>query len=49
MGEKGEGFIVTTIKDTWTITRQGGNKGRKWGGWGGGEGKKTVLEKQLKK
>ena len=25
MGEKGEGFIETTIKDTWTKTRRGRN------------------------
>ena len=27
-GEKGEGFTGTIIKDTWTITRRGGNRGR---------------------
>ena len=32
MGEKGEAFAGTTIKDTWTITRRGGNRGRRWGG-----------------
>ena len=32
MWEKGEGFTGTTIKDTWTITRGGGNRG----GWQGG-------------
>ena len=44
MGEKGERF-TGTIKDTWTKTRVGGNRGRKWGGlgwWGGRQ--KTVLE-----
>ena len=35
MGEKGEGFTGTIIKDTWTTTRRGGNRG---GRWGGGEG-----------
>ena len=42
MGGKGEGFTGTIIKDMWTITRQGGNRGgrRRGGGegWGGGEG-----------
>ena len=50
MGEKGEGFTGTSIKDTWTITRgletaEGGGDG-----WGDGEGwgkrQKTVLEQQ---
>ena len=43
MGEKGEGFAGTTIKDTWTITRGGGgNRGgrRGWLGWGDGRGEK---------
>ena len=55
MGGKGEGFIETIIKDTWTITR-----GRGWKqqrevaragvlGWGRGKRQKTVLEQQLKK
>ena len=38
MGEKGEGFTGTIIKDTWTITRGGvetGEGGRE--GWGGGK------------
>ena len=41
MGEKDEGFTGTTIKDTWTIIRMGGNRGRRgrglgwWGGVGG--------------
>ena len=34
MGEKGEGFTGTIIKDTWTITR----------GRGGGKRQNTVLE-----
>ena len=41
MGEKGEGFTGTVIKDTWTITRgegrnNGGRCGR-LGWWGGGK------------
>ena len=37
MGEKGEGFLGTTIKDTWTKPNGGRIKGGKWGwlGWGG--------------
>ena len=31
MGEKGEGFSGTTIKDTGTITRGGGGNGREMG------------------
>ena len=27
MGEKGEGLTGTITKDTWTITRGGGNRG----------------------
>ena len=34
MGGKGETFTGTIIKDTWTITRRGGNRGRRWGGLG---------------
>ena len=30
MRERGEGFLGTTIKDTWTKPRRGGSKG---GGW----------------
>ena len=30
MGEKGEGFTGTTIKDTWTIKRVCGNRGGRW-------------------
>ena len=43
MGEKGEGFTGTIIKDTWTITRGGGNRGGRWGmlGWWGGVGVKA--------
>ena len=50
MGEKGEGFIGPTMKDTWTITRGVGSRGGRWGGlgwWGGVGGRqKTVLEQQ---
>ena len=35
MGDRGEGFTGTIIKDTWTITSGGGNRGRRWGGLGG--------------
>ena len=42
MGEKGEGFTGTIIKDIWTITRGDRNGGGRWGGlgWWGGVGKK---------
>ena len=44
MGEKAEGFPGTTIKDTWTKTRWGGNRGRRWGRlWG--KGRKLYLNK----
>ena len=49
-GEKGEGFVGTIIKDTWTITGggwkwEGGGEG--WGlGWGGGKRQRTLLEQQ---
>ena len=51
MGEKGEGFTGTIIKDTWTITSWGVETGEgSREGWGGGEGwggrQKTVLEQQ---
>ena len=50
VGEKGEGFAGTIIKDTWTITGRGGNRrevGRVEGlGWGGGKRQKTVLEQK---
>ena len=48
---KGEGFVGTIIKDTWTITRgQGGNRGGKWGdGEGWGEGRKLYLNNNFKK
>ena len=37
MGERGEGFLGTTIKDTWTKPRWGGGvRGGRWG-WLGGE------------
>ena len=45
--EKGEGFVGTIIKDTWTITGGQGMGGR-WGGLGvrmGGR-QRTVLELQ---
>ena len=53
MGEKGEGFTGTTIKDTWTITRGDGNRGGRWGGlgwWGGvgGKGRKLYLSNNKK-
>ena len=35
MGEKGEGFTGTTIKDTWTKTKGSGRLG--WGGEMGGK------------
>ena len=50
MGEKGEGFTGTTIKDTWTITRGGrwkqGREVGKAGVWGrvGGKGRKLYLK-----
>ena len=49
MGEKGEGFTGTTIKDTWTITGEvGWKQGREVGkvgvvGRGGGNGRKLYL------
>ena len=53
MGEKGEGFTRTIIKDTWTITRTGRNRGRRWGGlglWGGvgRKGRKLYLHNNKK-
>ena len=44
MGEKGEGFAGTTIKDTWTITRgvetgEGGGEG-----WSNREGQREKAE-----
>ena len=44
MGEKAEGFPGTTIKDTWTKTRWGGNRGGRWGRLGG-EVRKLYLNK----
>ena len=44
MGEKGEGFTGTIIKDTWTKSRgEGGGGGGRWVqlGWGGGMGEKA--------
>ena len=49
MGEKGEEFSGTTIKDTWTKPTGGGIRGGRWGwlGWGSGGGKKqTTLREQ---
>ena len=51
IGDKGEGFAGTIIKDTWTITREAWKQGREVEragvlGWGWGEIQKTVLEQQ---
>lgn len=51
MGGKGEGFIRTIVKDTWTTTRwvemgEGGGEG--WGD-GEGEGRKLHLNINFKK
>ena len=50
MGEKGEGFAGTIIKDTWTIIREWkqGREMERAGvvGRGGGKRQKTVLEQQ---
>ena len=38
--EKGEGFVETIIKDTWTVTERGVETGGRWEGLGvrgGGE------------
>ena len=46
MGGEGEVFTGITIKDTWTITKEGGNMGGRWRGlgwWGGVEGKGRKL------
>ena len=48
LGEKGEGFAGTIIKDAWTKTSGGGNRGGWWeglGSWGGvgGKGRKLYL------
>ena len=50
-GEKGEGFVGTIMKDTWTITKGGWKQGREMEsagvlGWGGEKSQKTVLEQQ---
>ena len=50
---KGEGFAATTIKDTWTITRRGGNRGGRWRGHsgvgkGGGKDRKLYLNNNKK-
>ena len=54
MGEKGEGFTRTVIKDIRTITRGGWKQGREVGryrvvGRGRGKRQKTVREQQFKK
>ena len=43
MGGKGEGFTGSSMKDIWTITREGGIGGGRWDGlgWWGGVGKKA--------
>ena len=51
VGEKGEGFAGTIIKDTWRVTRGGWKEGRLVGRGvvvrrGEGKRKKTVLEQQ---
>ena len=51
-GGKGEGFVGTIIKDTWTVTGEGGRWKREggeegwWLGWGGGKRQRTILEQQ---
>ena len=52
MEEKGEEFVGTIIKDTWTITRGSGNRGRRRGGrglWGEVGGRQKTILEQLKK
>ena len=44
-GEKGEGFVGTIIKDTWTITGDWKREGVVEG-WGVGKRQKAVLEQQ---
>ena len=51
-GEKGEGFVGTIIKDTWTITGGGGGNRRevgRAGGWAGvgGKGRKLYLNNKF--
>ena len=42
---KGEGFVGTIIKDTWTITGDGGlETGGRWGGLGVGLGRGEKAE-----
>ena len=53
MGEKGEGFMGTIIKDTWTTTKQGWKWGREEGrdgmvGRGGGKGRQLYLNNNEK-
>ena len=47
MGEKGEGFTGTIIKDTWTITMRRWEQGRVVGGVGG-KGRKLYLKNNIK-
>ena len=55
MGEKGEGFTGTIIKDTWTKPRgRGVTRGGRWGrlGWGRvvrGKGRQLYLNNKIKK
>ena len=44
-GEKNEGFAGIIIKDIWTITRQGVEKGE----GGGGKGRKVYLNNNKKR
>ena len=49
----GEGFLGTSIGDTWTKPNEGRIKGERWGWWGlgewcGGGMETTVVEQQLK-
>ena len=53
-GGKAWNVTWTIIKDTWTITRRGGNRGRRWGGlglWGGvgRKGRKLYLHNNKKR
>ena len=51
MGEKGEGFRATIIKDIWTITRGRWKQGREVGRAGvvEGKGRKLYLNNNKKK
>ena len=46
MGEKGEGFVGTIIKDIWTIVKGDGNEREV--GRGGGKGRKLCLNNNKK-